>query len=87
MLQRAASDYWMLISSGLFLVCMQHSKSMKKMHAALKINEENAENSFDQFFQITETLLDTCGPIDKLSRKKTKVNAKALVNKRNNDIC
>ena len=57
------------------------------MHAALKINEENAENSFDQFFQITETLLDTCGPIDKLSRKKTKVNAKAMVNKRNNDIC
>ena len=54
-------------------------------HTAL--NEENIDNSFERFFQIIETLLDTHASIEKLSRKKTKVNAKTMVNKRNNDIC
>ena len=56
-------------------------------HTALKLNKEDVDNSFDLFFQIMETLLDTYAPIEKLSRKKSKVNAKTMINKRNNDIC
>ena len=43
-------------------------------HTTLKLNEEIIDNSFDWFFQIVETLLDTYALIEKLSRKKTKVN-------------
>ena len=56
-------------------------------HTALKLSKEDVDNSFDLFFQILETLLDTYAPTEKLSRKKSKVNAKTMVNKRNNDIC
>ena len=33
------------------------------LNTALKLNEEDVNNSFDQFFHITETLLDTYTPI------------------------
>ena len=39
-------------------------------HTALKLDEENVDNSFDRFFQTIETLLDTYSPMEKLSRKK-----------------
>ena len=42
-------------------------------HTALKLNEEGIDNSFDWFFRIIETLLDTYGSIEKLPRKKQKL--------------
>ena len=45
-------------------------------HTALKLDKENLDNSFDRFFQIIETLLDTYAPIEKLSRKKQKLMLK-----------
>ena len=50
-------------------------------HRALKLNKENVDNSFDQLFQIIETLLDTYAPIEKLSRKKQKLMLKPWLTK------
>ena len=50
-------------------------------HIALKLDEENFNNSFDWFFQIIETLLDTYPPIEKLSRKKQKSMLKPWLTK------
>ena len=50
-------------------------------HTALKLNEENVDNSFDRFFQIIETLLDIHAPIEKLSRKKQKLMLKQWLTK------
>ena len=50
-------------------------------HTALKLDEENVDNSFDRFFQIIETLLDTYAPIEKLSRKKQKLMLKPWLTK------
>ena len=66
-------------------IFLQHFQNIN-WHTALKLDEENVDNSLDRFFQIIETLLDTYTPIEKLSRKK-KVNAKTMVKERNNDIC
>ena len=54
-------------------------------HIAIKLNKENVDNSFDQFFQIN-TSRYICSN-RKTIKKKVKVNAKTMVNKRNNDIC
>ena len=45
-------------------------------HTALKLDKENVNNSFYQFFPIIETLLDTYAPKEKLLRKKQKLMLK-----------
>ena len=50
-------------------------------HTALNLDEENVDDSFDRFFQIIETFLDTYAPIEKLSRKKHKVMLKPWLTK------